>query len=196
MPLNVPIPEIRFSAWVNNDLANPIGTRHLVSGAFSYIKPLGLGCGNAMSFNNLTLNLANNDQYASSDVMVVNFCIPNFDTLIASGVTTVNNFKLWLPNGSGTAATAPGVDLQYYVSSSWLPNLAFPSGFGSSFSSTVPASYNITRIDGGLDLVGYNDSNVSQWIYLRLFVDGRLPVGTYGICGSGLLRPRLTFDFY
>jgi hypothetical protein len=196
MPSTVPIPTIQFSAWNNTELANPIGTRHLVSGSFAYTKLLGTGCSNAMTFGNLTLDLANNDPYASSDVVVLNFCVPNFDTLVASGLSTVNNFRLWLPSGSGTASTHPGVSLQYYINSSWLPNLTFPSGFGQTFSSTIPLTANVARIDGQLELLAYNDSNVSQWIYMRLFADSSLPVGTYGICGSGLLRPRLTFDFY
>jgi len=28
-----------------------------------------------------------------------------------------------------------------------------------------------------------------------MFIDSRFPLGTFGVCGSGSLRPRLTFDF-
>lgn len=195
MPL-VLFPTIRFSSWNNEELADPVGTRHLVSGAFAYDKEVGLGCTNAMAFNGLKLSLVNNDPFIGSDVAVINVSIPNFGTLQASGLSTVYNLRLWLPSGSGTAIDLPGTSLQFIVSGVWLPNLAFPSGFGQIFPSTVPDQPNLRRIDGAIGLVSFNDANVSEWIYMRLFLDRDFPVGTYGICGSGLLRPRLTFDFY
>lgn len=196
MPLTVPIPEIRFSSWNNSELADPVGTRHLVSGAFAYDKLLGLGCSNAMAFNGLILSLANNDPFVGSDVAVVNVCVSNFGTLQASGLSAVYNMKLWIPSSSGTAISLPGASLQFITSGVWVPNLSFPSGFGQTFLSTLPTQFNLRRIDGRAELLSLNDANVSEWVYMRLFLDINFPVGTYGICGSGLLRPRLTFDFY
>lgn len=196
MPLTVPVPTIRFSSWNNSELADPVGTRHLVSGAFAYDKELGLGCSNAMSFSNLILSLANDDPYVGSTVAVVNVSVPNFGTLQASGLNAVYNFKLWIPSGSGTAINLPGASLQFITSGVWIPNLTFPSGFGQTFLSTLPTQFNLRRIDGRAELVSFNDVNVSEWIYMRLFLDRDFPVGTYGACGSGSLRPRLTFDFY
>lgn len=196
MPLTVPIPEIRFSSWNNSELADPVGTRHLVSGAFAYDKLLGLGCSNAMAFNGLILSLANNDTLVGSDVAVVNVCVSNFGTLQASGLSAVYNMKLWIPSSSGTAINLPGASLQFITSGVWVPNLSFPSGFGQTFLSTLPTQFNLRRIDGRAELLSLNDANVSEWVYMRLFLDINFPVGTYGICGSGLLRPRLTFDFY
>ena len=196
MPLNVPTPTIRFSSWNDTELADPVGTRHLVSGAFAYDKELGLGCANAMSFNNLKLSLANNDPFVGSTVAVVNVSVPNFGTLQASGLSAVYNMRLWIPSGSGTAINTTGASLQFITSGVWVPNLSFPSGFGQTFLSTLPTQFNLRRIDGRAELLSFNDANVSEWIYMRLFLDRDFPVGTYGICGSGLLRPRLTFDFY
>jgi len=196
MPLTVPIPTIRFSSWNNAELADPVGTRHLVSGAFAYDKELGLSCSNAMAFNNLKLSLVNNDVSVGSKVAVVNISVPNFGTLQASGLSAVYNMRLWLPSGSGTAIGLPGASLQFVTSGVWVPNMSFPSGFGQAFLSTLPTQFNVRRIDGRAELVSFNDQNVSEWIYMRLFLDANFPVGTYGVCGSGLLRPRLTFDFY
>jgi hypothetical protein len=196
MPLTVPIPTIRFSSWFNSELADPVGTRHLVSGAFAYDKELGIGCPNAMSFANLKLSLANDDPFVGSDVKVVNVCVPNFGTLQASGLSAVYNMRLWLPSGSGTAIGITGASLQFATSGVWVPNLSFPSGFGQTLLTTLPTQFNLRRIDGRSELISFNDQNVSEWIYMRLFLDRDFPVGTYGICGSGLLRPRLTFDFY
>ncbi len=196
MPLTVPVPTIRFSSWDNTELADPVGTRHLVSGAFAYDKELGLGCSNAMSFNNLKLSLTNEDPFVGSAVAVVNVSVPNFGTLQASGLSAVYNMRLWLPSGSGTAIASSAASLQFITSGVWIPNLSFPSGFGQVMLTSLPTQFNLRRIDGQSALVSFNDANVSEWIYMRLFLDRDFPVGTYGICGSGLLRPRLTFDFY
>jgi len=149
-----------------------------------------------MSFSNLVLSLANDDPYVGSSVAVVNVSVPNFGTLQASGLNAVYNFRLWIPSGSGTAINLPGASLQFITSGVWIPNLTFPSGFGQTFLTTLPTQFNLRRIDGRSELVSFNDANVSEWIYMRLFLDRDFPVGTYGACGSGSLRPRLTFDFY
>jgi len=196
MPYSGVVPQIRFSSWNSAELADPVGTRHLVGGAFAYDKELGLNCSGAMSFSNLKLSLANNDPFIGSKVAVVNVCVPNFGTLSASGLYAVYNMRLWLPAGSGTSISLPGASLQFYTSPTWTPNPSFPSGFGQTFLSTLPTQFNLRRIDGRSELLSFNDQNVSEWIYMRLFLDRDFPVGTYGACGSGLLRPRLTFDFY
>ena len=190
------LPEIRFSAWKNDELADPVGTRHLVSGAFAYDKQIGLGCSNALVFGNLRLNLGDNTPFASSDVAVVNFSFPNFGDLQASGLSTISNMRIWLPAGSGTVLDLPGSHLQFQTSGVWAPNLTFPSGAGQPFLSTVPSQFNVRRIDGIPKITSFNDANVSEWIYIRLFLDADFPVGTYGACGSGMLRIRLTYDFY
>jgi len=104
--------------------------------------------------------------------------------------------RMWIPAGSGTVLDLPGSHLQFLVSGLWVPNLSFPSGAGQQFPTTLPETANLFRADGFNGLNGYNDNNVSQFIYMRLFLDANFPIGTFGICGSGILRPRLTFDFY
>lgn len=196
MSVNLPIPNIRFSSWNNAEPVEPLGVRHLVSGSPAYIKEVGIGCNSALSFNNLRLNVAT-QSFASSDVAVVNFSIPNFPELISSGVSTVNNFRLWMPQGSGTVTDLDGISIQYKLYNNWQnSSIVFPSGAGEVFSGIQPTTYNITRIDGSHEITNYNDQNVSQWIYLRAFLDQEFPVGSYGICGSGLIRLRLTYDFY
>jgi hypothetical protein len=192
----LPLPEIRFASWKNSELADPIGTRHIVSGGFAFDKVVGVGCSNAMAFNNLRLNLGAGDPFVGSDITVINFCFPNFGDLQASGLSAVTNMKLWLPAGSGTVLDLDGSHLQFQTSGVWTPNFNFPSGAGQTLSETVPDQFNVRRIDGGSNITSFNDSNVSEWIYLRLFLDASFPVGTYGVCGSGLLRVRLSYDFY
>jgi len=196
MSSGIILPQIRFSSWLNAELADPVGTRHLVSGAFAYDKEVGVGCSRAMAFGNLRLNTGDNSPFVGSNVAVINFSFPNFGDLQASGISTISNMKIWLPAGSGTVLDLPGSHLQFQTSGVWVPNLNFPSGAGQEFLGTVPSQFNVRRIDGTPAIDSFNDDNVSEWIYLRMFLDTDFPVGSYGVCGSGLLRLRLTYDFY
>jgi len=44
-------------------------------------------------------------------------------------------------------------------------------------------------------LSGITDADVSQYIYLAVFVDNDVPFGTYGGCAAGSFRYRMLFDF-
>lgn len=193
--MSIPFPIIRFASWDASE-TDPVGSRHIESGAFAYDKTVGLGCDAALAIDGLRLNLTTGDTFVESDVAVLNFAFPNFGELTASGITTINNIRMWLPAGSGSVLDVPGISLQYQTSQTWIQNPSFPSGAGNEFPTTIPGSSNIRRIDGSEAITSFNDANVSEWIYLRVFMDANFPVGTYGICGSGLLRPRLTYDFF
>ena len=189
-------PEIRFASWRNSEIADPVGTRHLVSGAFAFDKVVGTDCSSSLAFNGLRLNLGQNQPFVGSNVAVVNFSVPNFGSLTASGISAIYNMRFWIPAGSGTVLDLDGIHIQFQTSGTWTPNFTFPSGAGQQFPTTLPSQFNVRRIDGRNELISFNDQNVSEWIYMRLFLDASFPVGTFGICGSGLLRPRLTYDFY
>jgi hypothetical protein len=108
----------------------------------------------------------------------------------------VYNFRFWVPLASGTAINSPHASLQFIPSGVWTPNFAFPSGAGQSIPFSLPDGPNLSRIDGGVSITGYSAAQTTQYIYLRLFLDANFPTGNFGICGSGLLRPVLSFDFY
>jgi len=196
MSSGVPFPVLQFSSWDNSEFADPVGTRHLVSGAFAYDKLVGIGCDFAMAFNNLQLNAGENQPFVGSNVAVINFSVPNMGELQASGLTAVSNFRLWIPAGSGSIIDTPGAHLEFFTSGVWSPNVDFPSGHGQPFLRTLPTQFNVRQIDGRAELTSYTDVEVSEWIYIKMFLDERFPLGTFGVCGSGSLRPRLTFDFY
>lgn len=196
MSIGVPFPDIQFSSWRNDELADPLGTRHLVSGHFAYIKQVATGCDDSLVFPNLTLNAGDNDPFVGSDIIVLNVSVPNFGELQASGLTAIYNMRLWAPDGSGTILALPSTHLQFQTNPLWTPNLSFPSGAGQQFLGTLPTQFNLRRVDGRSELLSYNDDNVSEWIYMRLFLDAGFPVGTFGACGSGTFRLRLTYDFY
>lgn len=194
MSIGVPFPIIQFSSWDNTELADPIGTRHLVSGAFAYDKLLGLGCGLAMAFNGLKLDTT--QPFIGSDVAIINMSVSNMGELQASGLNAVYNMKLWIPAGSGSVIDTPGAHLEFFTSGQWVPNVDFPSGHGQQFLRTLPTQFNVRQNAGRAELTSYTDDETSEYVYMRIFLDERFPLGTFGICGSGSLRPRLTFDFY
>jgi len=189
-------PQIKFMSFNNAELADPAGARHISSGSFAYLKDVGLGCDNAMAFGGLRLNAGEAEPFVGSDIAVVNFCFPNFGSLQASGLSTISNMRLWLPAGSGTVLDLPGSHLQFQTSSNWSPNLSFPSGAGQQFLNSLPTQFNVRRIDGAAEITSFNDANVSEWIHMRIFLDADFPLGAQGACGSGLLRLRLTYDYF
>jgi len=65
-------------------------------------------------------------------------------------------------------------------------------------STTLPSTQNLltTLGSGALANTGfYDESQVSQYVYLSLWINNDVPVGTYGGAGTGGLRYRVRFDF-
>jgi len=184
------IPTVRFMQF-RTDEVDPGSTRHIENGSFAYVKTLGLGCTDSLDFGKLTLDASN--FVLGSDTVAINFGFPD---LFPSGLTAYN-FRFYLPTGSGTALTT-GSYLQYAVSGIWVQNPVFASGQGSQLPSTLLESPNVFRIDGADSINSFTASQISQYIYLRLFLDASHPTGRRGICDpSGtLLRLRLTFDYF
>jgi hypothetical protein len=198
MTLDIPFPTLNINSF-NVGAPDPDSTRHLVSGSLAYNRLLGIeDCGLALDFGTITLTV--DDIEAVSNVIAVNYAFPDFGTLIAQSgePTQINNFKLWLPEESGTVLVPPGISLQVVTSGDWVLNFAFPSGGGEELSSTLPLFQNLFRLDGHSTLSGYAATEVTQYVYFRLFLDVDFPIGSFGLgCGgSGILRPRLTYDFY
>lgn len=59
----------------------------------------------------------------------------------------------------------------------------------------VEPSQNLLATNGQPVLSGLTDNDVSQYIYLAVFIDTDVPFGTYGGAGQGSFRYRLTYDF-
>lgn len=199
MSSGIAFPTIIFNSF-NVFEFDPGAARHLVSGSFAYDRLLGIDeCLTTLDFG--TLNLTIGDAQVSSNVIPVNFAFSDLETLAAqSGVpTTVNNFKLWLPPGSGELLDNPNARLEVVVSGEWVRGFTYPSGGGETLPTSLPGTQNIFRLDGHHSINGYKASEVSQYMYFRLFLGADFPTGTFGgngSCGSGILRPRLTYDFY
>lgn len=197
MSAGIPFPTIAFNSF-NITESDPDIARHIVSGSFAYDRRLGIDdCNTALDFG--TITLTGTSLSGLSDVAVINIAFPDLETLNAqSGApTVVNNMKLYLPSGSGTVLDEPGISLQYMTSGVWLQNYTFPSGEGQEFARSLPEIQNLLRIDGFHSISGFAASEVTEYIYMRLFINDQFPIGSFGsVCGSGLLRPRLVYDFY
>jgi hypothetical protein len=121
--------------------------------------------------------------------------------LDSSGVA-ISNMRFHLRED--TAITIPpqsvGLDqgfVQLAVSGVWQPNSTLPSGAGTRLvKGIIPFEANVRREDGNFGLLGEDERNVSQFIYMNLILPVGFPLGTYGICGSGNLRFGLAFDYF
>jgi hypothetical protein len=60
----------------------------------------------------------------------------------------------------------------------------------------VPTKQNVFRQDRTPGLVGEDDLNSSEFVYLNIVVPLGSPLGAYGVCGSGLLRLGLVFNYW
>ena len=62
---------------------------------------------------------------------------------------------------------------------------------------TEPTAQNVisTTPSSQPTLSGITDEDVSQYIYVAVFVDTDVPFGTYGGCSAGSFRYRMIYDF-
>jgi len=58
-----------------------------------------------------------------------------------------------------------------------------------------PTTENVLSTTNEPPLSGIGDGQVSQYIYLAVFVDTDVPFGTYGGCAAGSFRYRMVYDF-
>jgi hypothetical protein len=80
--------------------------------------------------------------------------------------------------------------------SNWRFNLEMPSGIFSRLTTSIPTFQNVFRQDGSNGLLAEDDANSSEFIYLNIVIPLGHPLGSYGVCGSGLLRFGLVFNYY
>lgn len=200
-------PVIRIFEWDTSEIASPVGTRHLAGGSFAFKQMVASGCMTAnpnqpsttsgtLLFENVRFNLTSLPlpSHVASKPTTITF------NLAASG-TAISDMRLYLVDDSAFQASRDqGLDrsfMQFAPSGSlWRYNLTLPSGSVSRISTTVPLNQNVFRQDGGHALIGQDDINSSEFIYLNVVVPLGTPLGSYGACGSGLLRLRLVFNFW
>jgi hypothetical protein len=201
-------PEIRVFQWNTDEIASPVGTRHLPGGSFAYKQRVSLGCG---AFNsNKPGTTSGALLFEGTRFDVVNGAAPSHDESIVAAITFnlansgvgVSDLRLYLVDDTALVqpATDRGIDpafVQITTSGTWLgPQPILPSGAGTRLTRSIPFTANVRRQDGQIGLVGQDDVNSSQFVYMNLILPFGFPLGDFGICGSGALRFGLIFNYF
>ena len=200
-------PQISVCEWDSSEAASPVGNRHIPGGSFAFKQIVSSGCQTAdpnhpattsgtLLFENATFDLTSLPlpSHIESKVTAITF------NLGASG-TAISDLRFYLVDDSAFQASKDeGLDrgfVQFAPSGSlWLINPLLPSGSVQRLSTVVPATQNVFRQDHNPGLVGQDDLNSYEFIYMNIVVPLGTPFGTYGVCGSGLLRFGLIFNYY
>jgi hypothetical protein len=200
MTLN--FPDIHIYQFDTSEIASPSGNRHIEDGSFAFVRRVGLDCltysgagtSGTLGFGEINVDLTNPKSHSESDVIALVF------RLASSGVG-ISDMRLYLTDN--TALTEPAADVgvpsafvQMATSGNiWAHNPLLPSGAGTQLTTSIPST-NIRRQDGKIYLTGLQDRDVSEFVYMNLVVPIGFPVGIFGVCGSGLLRFNLLFDYW
>lgn len=181
-------PQLKFTSW-NIGEASPVGLRHL-SSAPSFLNYLSSGNSSEL-FN-----------FGSIAVSPSGEAIKAWTVRVQdSGI--ISNLRFWAnQTGLLNILNVPFI-LGYVNSGSWIRNYNPNQSQIKILSGILPLSQNIFRQDGGIVIgsgIGgpnsvYNDLDVSQFIYTKLFIAPNAKVGLYNTGASGVLQFRLTYDF-
>ena len=211
MSLTPPI--IYFYEFDTREVADPSGYRHIANGSFAFNSVVASGCSKytdgglptssgvlssgTLFFPGTRFDLTNiptKDHIASTPVAVLLH-------LGTSGVG-IGNLRFYLTEDTAITIPPQSVGLppgfvQFAASGLWQPNCVLPSGAGTRLlRREVPSTANFSRQDGIPVLVGEDDRNVSQYLYMNLILPIGFPIGTFGACGSGDLRFGVLYDYF
>jgi hypothetical protein len=193
-------PIIEIFEYDTTETASPIGQRHIEGGAFAFLQRVSFGCdtytgigtSGTLIFRDVKFNLADPVSHISSRVAALTL-------RMATSGARLSDMKVFLSQGSALSGSRDvGLDpaiIQYAASGVWQPNPIWPSGITDRLPSVVPSVPNLFRQDGDNRIDGQNDIDASQFMYMNLIVPFGYPLGTYGVCGSGLLRIGIVYDY-
>lgn len=200
-------PLIRVFAWDVGEIASPVGNRTTPGGSFAFKYMVASGCMTADSLNPATTS--GTLLFGGTKFDLTNLPLPShlastpacLTFNIANSGVGVSDMKLFLIDNS-----AMRVGVWYGVGSglvqikqggnAWQYNLTMPSGSNPSLTTSIPSMPNVRRQDGAPALVGQDDLNSSEFVYLNLILPLGFPLGNFGVCGSGLLRFGLVFNYW
>lgn len=200
-------PVIRVFAWDTAEIASPVGNRTVPGGSFAFKNIVSSGCSTfdpnhpattsgVLVFEDTKFDLTDLPlpSHIESKVAAITFNVAN------SG-TAISDMRLFIVDDSAFQGSADeGLDrafVQYAASGSfWAYQGIMPSGSAERLPFVVPAAQNVFRQDGNNALVGQDDQNSSEFVYLNLVIPLGTPLGSYGVCGSGLLRFGLVFNYW
>ncbi len=204
--MSTQVPLIRIFEWDVSEPSNPVGTRHIPGGHPAFKRMVASGCqtfdpnnpsttSGTLIFEDVIFNLVDNTpSHIESKVSALTF------NILGSG-TAASDLKLYLVDDSVFQASRDvGLDAGFVQivgsGNSWQYQGILPSGAGTRLSTTIPTFPNVFREDGTAGLVGEDDLNSSEFVYMNVVIPLGNPLGDFGVCGSGLLRFGLIFNFW
>lgn len=200
-------PFIRVFEWDTTEVASPVGNRTAPGGTFAFKQIVSSGCSSSdinnpfntsgvLLFEDVKFDLTETPlpSHVASKVTAITFNV-------ASTGDAISDMRLFVSDDSAFQGSADqGLDrgfVQFATSGSlWQPNGLLPSGAADRLPLIVPADPNVFRQDGTAGLVAQDDENSSEFIYLNVVMPLGAPLGGYGVCGSGLLRLSLVFNYW
>lgn len=200
-------PDIRVFQWDTSELSSPVGLRNIPGGSPAFQRMVSSGCS---TFNpNLPSTTSGVLLFENTKFDLTNLPLPSHLVSKTTAITfnlsasgeAMSDIKLYIADESALLGSKDEGNEQAIVQfstrgSSWLPNLVLASGSVSTLPTTVPLAQNVFRQDGGNALVGEDDGNSSEFIYLNMIIPLGYPLGTYGACGSGNLRMSIIFNYW
>lgn len=200
-------PLIRVFAWDVGEIASPVGNRTNPGGAFAFKYMVASGCKTADPLNPATTSgtlLFDGTKFDLTNLPLPSHLASSPECLtfnIANSGVGVSDMKLFLIDDSALKAgvwhnAGSGLVQIRQGSNIWQHNLIMPSGSNPVLTTSIPSTPNIRRQDGTAGLVGQDDLNSSEFIYLNLILPLGFPLGGFGVCGSGLLRFGLIFNYF
>lgn len=200
-------PLVRVFAWDVAEIASPVGNRTVPGGSFAFKYMVASGCKTADPLNPATtsgtlifegtkfdLTTTPFASHVASKPACITFNIANSGVGISDmGLFLIDDSALkpgiWHGVGSGFVQVFPN-------RANWLFNLTMPSGSHPVLTTAIPSSPNVKRQDGAAGLAGQDDLNSSEFVYMNLVLPLGFPLGGFGVCGSGLLRFGLVFNYW
>lgn len=162
---------------------DPSGTRNLGASCSGFVKFLDTSSSGHLDFG--FMNTTESGVLAGTRLIF-------FRPLTFGDAQKVFNFRFYLKSliswGTGT------------YNFLWNPKIHFTSGLALTLASdnvpiAFPSSGNIFSTASGNYIGAIAESGCSEYIYLDVFADTDVPVGTFGGPGNGGFRYRLTYDF-
>lgn len=200
-------PLIRIFEWDTAEQSSPVGLRHIPGGSPAFRQMVASGCSTASAENpggtsgtllfqdtKFIIVDSTPPSHLESKVTAITFNVAN------SGVAA-SDLRLYLVDDSVFQASRdqgldPGFVQMVGSGNFWAYNGLLPSGAVDQLTTSIPVFPNVFRQDGTAGLVKADDANSSEFIYLNVVLPFGSPLGTFGVCGSGLLRFGLIFNYW
>jgi hypothetical protein len=198
-------PFLRIHEWNIGENSSPVGVRNVPAGSPAFKQIISVDCetSDPLNLSSTSGTLLFEDtkfEVFGASQSHLESRVAAITVHVVTDTVAIGNLKLYLQNDSAFQASQDeGLDrafIQFTTSGIWQPGALLPSGAGVKLETFIPNNPNVFRQDGALALVNTNDFNSSQFIYMNLVSPLGTPLGTYGICGSGLVTFCLGFDYW